>query len=310
MSDVEVGCLLSGGLDSSLVTAICSKLVEKPYNLKTFSIGLKGSPDLQNAKLVADALGTNHYSVISNEEDFLNAINETIYSLGTYDITTIRASVGHRLISKFVKENTDVKVLFSGEVADEMGSYLYFMNAPSPEHYQDECIRLLEDIHYFDGLRSDRSISYNGIEARVPFSDKEFIEYYMSIDPKLRMFINKRIEKYLIRKAFSKEHLLPESVLWRRKNGFSDSVSDKERSWSVIISECIDTIITDEEFKTESVKYTYNTPQTKEAYYYRKIFCEYYTEKHDNIVPYMWLPRWCGEINDPSARVLNIYDAD
>ena len=244
-----------------------------------------------------------------DEKIFLDVIEETVYCLGSYDITTVRASVGHILVSRFVRRDTNVKVLFSGEVADELGSYLYFMNAPSMKAYHSESIRLLNDIHYFDGLRSDRSISYAGIESRVPFSDKEFLAYYLSIKPELKMFNNKRIEKYLIRKAFDSYDYLPDSVLWRRKNGFSDSVSNKERSWSTIIQEHVDTLITDEEFHKEAPKIRYNTPQTKEAYYYRKLFQKYY-KNHDNLVPYMWLPKWCGEVTDPSARVLTIYKAD
>jgi asparagine synthase (glutamine-hydrolysing) len=228
--------------------------------------------------------------------------------LGSYDVTTIRASVGHQLVAKYVRDHSDVKVLFSGETADEFGSYLYFQNAPDKESFQQESIRLLKDIQFFDMKRADRSISNAGLEARVPFADKAFVKFFMSIPPESRMFSDQKIEKYLIRKAFEKENLIPEEVLWRRKNGFSDSVSSKQKSWSAIIQEHVNTLVSDEEFQTEKFKYS-PEPATKEAYYYLKTF-EYYYKSHFQLTPYQWLPKWCGDVKDPSARVLEIYQAD
>jgi asparagine synthase (glutamine-hydrolysing) len=310
MSDRKIGCLLSGGLDSSLVSAIVARAAEDPRDIETFSIGLEGSPDLIAAQKVADHIGTTHHSVVFTEDQFIGALRDTVYITGSFDVTTIRASVGHQLISNWIKENSDVKVLFTGETIDEMGSYLYFQQAPDPESFQDEAIRLLEDIHYFDMLRGDRSISSAGLEARVPFADKEFVEYFMGIKPEQRMFDGtQRIEKYLVRKAFAHEDLLPDEILWRRKNGFSDSVSDKKKSWSAIIQEYVDRIISDEEFNTEKQRFTHNEPKIKEAYFYRKVFESFYGQ-FDLSTPYQWLPKWCGEVSDPSARVLEIYQAD
>lgn len=310
MSDRGVGCLLSGGLDSSLISAIVARSVDDPKEVKTFSIGMKGSPDLIAAQKVADHIGTTHYSIELKEDDFIAALEDTVYKCGSYDVTTIRASVGHQLISNWIRKNTDVKVLFTGETADEFGSYLYFQNAPSSADFQEEAIRLLEDIHYFDMLRGDRSVSSAGLEARVPFADKAFMEYYMGIAPELRMFDNERIEKYLIRKAFHADCLLPDDVLWRRKNGFSDSVSSKQRSWSIMIQEFVDTKVTDVEFEVGKSHFKFQSPKTKEAYYYRKLFSEYYGDACDQLTPYQWLPKWCGDVVDPSARVLDIYEAD
>ena len=201
MSEREIGCLLSGGLDSSLIAGLVSKYSSQT-NLNTFSIGLNGSPDLKYAQIVADYIGSNHHSVKLTQDDFLNAIEEVIYNIESYDTTTVRASIGNYLISKYIRDNTDVKVVFNGDGADEvcMG-YVYNKNAPSEKDFFDENVRLLKEIHYFDVLRSDRSISSNGLEARTPFLDKNFVNHYMSIDPKLKMFgKNKLPEKYLLRK--------------------------------------------------------------------------------------------------------------
>ena len=309
MSERPVGCLLSGGLDSSLVAGILARAYKKQgKQLETFSIGLPGSPDLIAAQKVAEHIGSKHHSVEATEAEFLAALEHTVYMLGSYDVTTIRASVGHQLIAKYVSEHSDVKVLFSGETADEFGSYLYFQNAPSEIAFQDEAIRLLEDIHFFDMKRGDRSISNAGLEARVPFADRAFVEYYMKIPAKDRMFGSAKMEKYLIRKAFEDEQLIPDEVLWRRKNGFSDSVSDLKKSWSSIIQTYIDTLITDEEFAMQ--KHAFPTlPASKEAYFYLKTFQKNY-RKHFQLTPYQWLPKWCGDVKDPSARVLAIYEAD
>ena len=305
-SDVEVGALLSGGLDSSLISSIASKIAnQKGRRLKTFSIGMKGSLDLKYAEMVANFIGSEHHSVEVSEKDFLKEIENTIYTLGTYDVTTIRASVGHRLITKWVSENTNVKVLFTGETADELGSYLYFRNAPSNEDFQNESLRLLKDIHYFDGLRGDRSVSNFGIEARVPFASKKIIEYYLSISPERRQFGPGKlfsIEKFLIRKAFDDNTFLPKEVLWRKKDGFSDSVSSSHKPWCQVIKDHIDTIISNDEY--QSLRYTYIglDLDTKEKYYYRKIYQKHYG-KFLGLTPYYWMPKWTNE-KDPSGRKL------
>ena len=306
MSDRPICSLLSGGLDSSLVASIIADHIA-PNKLTTFSIGLEGSTDLYYAQKVADHIGSIHHTITLKEEDFLNAIEETIKVIESYDITTVRASVGNYLVSKYIGDNTDFKVVYNGDYSDEVcGGYMYFKKAPSEQAFHDECCRLVQDICYFDSLRSDRTISSQGLEARVPFSDRAFVEYYLSIAPKLRMSHDK-IEKYLLRKAFDHTNLLPSDVLWRSKVAFSDGVSKQERSWHNIIKEYIDTKVTDEEYHLVKDSFTHNTPHTKEAYYYRKVFTKHYP-KCDYVIPYFWLPKWCGNMTDPSARELEFYE--
>merc|ERR1711871_640240 len=184
MSDRPIGCLLSGGLDSSLISALVAREFKKQQKgqLKTFSIGIKGSTDLVYAKKVADFIGSEHYTIELTEEDFLNAIPEVIYNIESYDTTTVRASTGNYLVGKYIKEKTDITVVFNGDGSDEQSGYIYLANAPSEEEFKNECIRLLKEIHYFDVLRSDRSLSSNfSLETRAPFLDTDFVNYYMSI---------------------------------------------------------------------------------------------------------------------------------
>jgi len=305
MSDREIGCLLSGGLDSSLIASIVSRLSSK--KIKTFSIGLRGSPDLHYAKMVAEWIGSDHHEVEMTTQEFISSIEEVIYKIESYDTTTVRASVGNYLVSKYISENTDCKVIFNGDGSDEACcGYIYNANAPNDLALQDESQRLLDEIYLYDVLRSDRSISSNGLEARTPFLDKSFVEYYMSIPARLKAF-NKtdRIEKFLLRKAFESEGLLPKEVLWRRKCAFSDGVSSIKESWHKSIQNYVDCFISDEEFKRESEKIEHCKPLLKESFYYRKVFDELFPGK-ENLIPRFWMPRWTSVI-DPSARELENY---
>lgn len=316
-SDREYGTLLSGGLDSSLTSAIVAKELEKKgKKLKTFSIGMPGATDREYAELVAKHIGSVHTHIEMSEADFLAEIENIVSITETYDITTIRATTGNYLVAKWVAQNTDIKVLIIGDGSDELCSgYLYFHNAPTPEESHNENLRLLTNLHLYDCLRADRSIANNGIEARVPFLDLDFIETYLSIDPKLRVpTVNHkgvRIEKYLLREAFNGTGLLPDEVLWRKKEAFSDGVSGEKRSWYTMIQEKAEKIYSDEEFKKATEEYKHLPPTSKEALYFRRIF-ERIFGKGDvqNVVPAYWLPLWCGDMKDPSARLLNAYDED
>jgi len=305
MAEREIGSLLSGGLDSSLISALVNKYHDG--KLKTFSIGMPGSVDLEYAQIVADHLGTDHHQIQISEQEFLDAIETVIYNIESYDTTTVRASVGNYLVSKYIRANSDCKVIFNGDGSDEAcGGYVHMKHAPSNTAFQNECKRLIEEIHRFDVLRSDRSISSNGLEARTPFLDKEFVRYYLSIPAEQKIFDGRdRMEKHLLRKAFSKMDLLPDSVLWRRKCAFSDGVSAKKNSWHKVLQGFVDEQITDFEFETKASQYVHCTPILKESYYYRKVF-ESFFEKHEKLIPHFWMPKWV-ETSDPSAREINGY---
>ena len=305
MSDRKIGCLLSGGLDSSLIAGLVAKYIGK--NLDTFSIGMPGSVDLHYADKVAKFISSNHHHVEISEQDFLNSIDKVIYNIESFDITTVRASVGNYLVSKYIKENTDCKVIFNGDGSDEVCcGYFYLKNAPNLISLQDESKRLVDEIYLFDVLRSDRSISSNGLEPRTPFLDKKFVEYYYSIPANLKTFDGtEKIEKFILRKAFEDDNVIPHDVLWRNKCAFSDGVSNKKKSWHHIISNHFDKIIKDSEFESFKNKYKHCVPISKESYYYRKIFEQYFGQ-HDSLIPHFWMPKWVN-VFDPSAREIEQY---
>ena len=297
LSDRPIACLLSGGLDSSLIASLVCKLSQK--QIETFSIGLEGSPDLKNARIVAEYLNTKHHEIIVTEQEFLNAIPDTIKRIESYDTTTVRASVGNSLVAKYISEHSDAKVIFNGDGADElMGGYLYFHKCKNALDFDNECRRLLENIYYFDVLRSDRSISLWGLEPRTPFLDKSFVNIYLGLPINLR-FQKGEMEKKLIRDAF--KGYLPDEILYRKKEAFSDGVSSETRSWFQIINEHVEKIL-DEKNVAYYGKLMNDLELTKEQIYYKRLFDEYYPNKF-SVIPYYWMPRW-SNTKDPSARTL------
>ena len=316
MSDKPLCCLLSGGLDSSLVAAIAQRLIkQKNINntLHTFTIGMKGGSDLEYAKQVADFIGSNHTEVYFTPDEGLNAIDDVIKACETFDITTIRASVGQHLIAKYISQNTDFKVILNGDGADEVEmGYIYFYLAPNAMEAQEESMKLVKNISMFDGLRVDRNISHFGLEARVPFLDKEFVNMYLNIEPSLKIPTKLRMEKYLIRKAFEviykNDQLLPSDILWRKKEAFSDGISQKEKSWYVMTQEYGKTKINENELEFLQFLHRDHIPPTShESAYYRKKFTEYFGNSAEKCIPYFWLPNW-SDNKDPSARTLQIYN--
>lgn len=309
MSDRPIGCLLSGGLDSSLVTSIVSRNLP---NLHCFSIGLEGGVDIIAAKKVAKFLNipkSKHHIVNFTVEEGMNALKDVIYHLESYDITTIRASTPQYLLAKYIGTNTDVKVLYSGEGADELfAGYQYSKDAPSAEELHKDSIKLLKELYLYDNLRTDRTTSCWGLEVRIPFLDKEFTKYVLSLDPELIKPSKNIMEKLLLRDSF-KNGYLPEEILYRPKEAFSDAVSSKEVSWYRTLASHIDKVITKEELQDAHLKYQFNTPQTKEALFYRNIFCDLFPGR-DELIPRYWMPQWQGKIVDPSATVLKCHQGE
>ena len=305
-ADAPVGFLLSGGLDSSLVCAIARKTLGKP--IRTFAIGMDvDAIDLKYARMVADYIGSDHTEVIISEKDVLEALPTVVELLGTWDITTIRASIGMYLVCKWIHENTDVRVLLTGEISDELFGYKYTDFAPSAAAFQEEAEKRIRELHVYDVLRADRCISYNSLEARVPFGDLKFVRYAMSIDPELKM--NRHdMGKYLIRKAFADDHILPDAILWRQKAAFSDAVG---HSMVDDLKAYAEQKYTDEEFCRKAAQYDYCPPFTKESLLYRELFEKYYPGQA-RMIPDYWMPNktWPGcNVDDPSARVLSNYGA-
>ena len=303
-ADAPLGFLLSGGLDSSLVCAISAKLLGK--HVRTFAIGMDTDAiDLKYARMVADYIGAEHTEVYMTREQVLDSLEEVIALLGTYDITTIRASMGMYLCCKAIHEQTDIRVLLTGEISDELFGYKYTDFAPSPEAFQQESKKRVDELHMYDVLRADRCISVNSLEARVPFGDLDFVKYVMSIDPKLKMNTYD-MGKYLLRHAFENDHLLPDEILWRQKAAFSDAVG---HSMVDDLKEYAQSRYTDEEFAQKAAAYDFSRPFTKESLLYREIFEKYYPGQAEMVKDF-WMPNkeWEGcDVNDPSARVLSNY---
>jgi len=312
-----IACLLSGGLDSSLITALVNKFYREnnlPNQLETYSIGLEGSEDLKYAKRVSEWLRTKHTEIILTEQEMFDAIPEVIYAIESYDTTTVRASIGNYLLGKYIAANSDAKVIFNGDGSDELfGGYLYMHKCPDMIEFDKETRRLLKDIHLFDVLRSDKSISSHGLEPRTPFLDKSFVQTVLSLPLWMRMnsFYNK-MEKFILRQSFActtldfgagekDAQLLSDEILWRKKEAFSDGVTSKGRSLYTIIQEKISEQIV----SPDGSKFPINIETEK--FYYKEIFLKHYANCLD-IVPYYWMPKYT-DANDPSARTLGHYNA-
>ena len=326
MSDVPYGVLLSGGLDSSITSALAKKFSKNRIEnddkseawypqLHSFSVGLEGSPDLKAAKLVSEHIGSIHHEITFTVQEGLDAIRDVIYHIETYDVTTVRASTPMYLMARVIK-SMGIKMVLSGEGADELfGGYLYFHKAPNPEEFHKETVRKLEKLYQYDCLRANKSLAAWGIEGRVPFLDKEFIDIAMKINPADKMITSERMEKWVVRKSF--EDYLPKEVAWRQKEQFSDGVG---YSWIDSLKELVDNEVSDKMFENASERFPFQTPQNKEEYFYRSIFESHFpSQAAAETVPSVpsvacstpialeW-DKSFKNLNDPSGRsVLNVH---
>jgi asparagine synthase (glutamine-hydrolysing) len=298
-----VAALLSGGIDSSLIAALVARelrMAGRPP-LETFSIGFEGSEDLAYARKVAAWIGSKHHEIVMTPDDFFAAISMVIHDIESYDTTTVRASVGNWLLGREIRRRSDAKVVFNGDGSDEVfGSYMYFYKAPTDEEFELESERLLKEIHMFDVLRSDRSISSHGLEPRTPFLDKEFVATARAVSTALRRPGPQRPEKWILRRAFEYKGLLPNDVLWRKKEAFSDGVSGPTKLWFQEIQERV--------YGSSGSFSGQRDPLDAEKEYYLKIFEGYYPDRQQVNVPHFWMPRFIDGVTDPSARTLAVYD--
>ena len=304
VSDAKIGFLLSGGLDSSLVCAIATRELGHP--IETFAIGMETDPiDLKYARETAEFLGCRHTEVTMTLDEVISSLESVIALLGTYDITTIRASIGMYLVCKAIHERTDLRVLLTGEISDELFGYKYTDFAPSAQACQEEAQKRVRELHMYDVLRADRCISVNSLEARVPFGDLDFVRYVMALDPRLKLNTYDK-GKYLLRHAFEGTGLLPENILWREKAAFSDAVG---HSMVDHLKEYAENRYTDTEFEKRRIIYDHARPFTKESLLYRELFEKHYPGQ-SRMVAGFWMPNraWKGcNVDDPSARVLTNY---
>ena len=322
MSDVPYGVLLSGGLDSSVISAIAEKFSEhrieddsktKAYwpRLHSFAVGLKGAPDLAKAKMVADHIGTVHHEINYTIQEGLDAIRDVIYFIETYDVTTVRASTPMYLLARVIK-SMGIKMVLSGEGADEIfGGYLYFHKAPSAKDFHEETVRKLSKLHLYDCLRANKSLSAWGVEGRVPFLDKEFLDVAMRTNPEAKMCPGQTMEKKIVREAFA--DMLPEAVAWRQKEQFSDGVG---YSWIDTLKQITSEAVTDEQMAHAAERFPINPPKNKEEYYYRSIFAEHFPSDSaalsvpseasvacSTAIALEWDAAFKG-LNDPSGRAV------
>lgn len=312
-SDKPLAFLLSGGVDSSLIAGIATKLLGQ--SIHTYCCGMDTGTDLKYARKVADFIKSRHTEVIFKPEEALQKIKQVIWTTETWDTTTIRASIGQYIVCQYIGNNTNAKVIMVGEGADEVcSSYLTFWYAPTPKALHEASVEYVKKIHMYDGRRADRNISGASCEGRISLLDPEFVETYWEIPEEWRMPTFKNYEKYWLRKAFDGHDIIPSEVLWRKKEAFSDGISSIEKSWFQILQEYIDTQVSDEEFLLLN---KFGCP-TKESYYYLKIFIEFFGESRINILPHYWQPKFTQNKDiidfndktkyiDPSARVLQIY---
>ena len=303
-ADKPIAFLLSGGFDSSIIVSIATRILG-PENIVCFSTGVDGSPDVEAAKVVVEYLGIKqHHIVPFSVKQGLAELPNVIECIETYDVTTTRASTPQYTLCKDINEKTNIRVLLSGEGSDEIsGAYRYFRDAPNSEEFHRERVRLAEELCYFDNQRTDRSMAGNGLEVRVPFLDFAYVEFIMKINPLLLMFRPGQMEKQIIRDSF--KGYLPDEILYRSKEAFSDAVSNNEVNWAKSIQSVAEKEITDEELANNG--FEINTPMTKDALYFRRIFNQYYPGR-DNVIPHYWLPKFQKEVVwDPSARVLKCY---
>ena len=304
VADVPVGFLLSGGLDSSLVCGIAHNILKKP--ITTFSVGLDHNPiDIYYARTVAEYIKSNHHEVYFNKEQTLGVLDKLIWHLETWDITTVRASIGMYLVCKYIREKTNIKVVLTGEISDEVFGYKYTDFAPSADAFQQEAKKRVDELYMYDVLRADRSIAANSLEARVPFGDLDFVRTVMEIHPEFKMNTT-GMGKWILRKAFEGTKLLPDSILWREKAAFSDAVG---HSMVDYLKEYAEGLYSEEAVKKASEKYPHGTPFTKESLLYRDIF-EKHFQGQGKLMKDFWMPNkeWSNcNVADPSARVLPNY---
>jgi asparagine synthase (glutamine-hydrolysing) len=320
-----VACLLSGGLDSSLIAALVANYFRKKgKKIETYSIGLENSEDVKYARIVANYIDSNHTEVIVTEQEMFDAVPEVIKAIESYDTTTVRASIGNYLIGKYIASNSEAKVIFNGDGSDELfGGYLYMNKCPDDIEFDKETRRLLKDIHLFDVLRSDKSISSNGLEPRTPFLDRTFVNYILSIPPYFRNHNNfGKPEKYLLRSSFKdlyfqdnlKRQILPDEILWRKKEAFSDGVSSHGRSLFTILQEKIAKKLNEKQRDPQTISLSYEQDKVyrtfepdieTEKLYYRQIFDKEFPNLA-HILPYFWMPKYTNA-TDPSARTLEFY---